>query len=239
MKKILIIILAAIMLTGCNKIENGFSFQVRKGKVSWSNGTVKFQTDMNSDGKKSDNIGFNAFLKCENGHTIQMPDTDLLGYGASCPMGTSGLYKNEDGYSQAEVMMQTDDKMMIHLHHEPRELYDALIYFDKQITLFRNSPIMAVIDYYKGTFELLNVAAGVKTVKDGTVRELENGFVITYTNGITAIIIMPDMEEKKYDEALASVFVSKGVASDEPLRYYVGLSDKGEGYLLEELDKIL
>jgi hypothetical protein len=36
-----------------------------------------------------------------------------------------------------------------------------------------------------------------------------------------------------------SVFVTKGVTSNEPLRYYVGLSDKGMDYLLEELDKIL
>jgi len=232
-------ILAAIMLTGCNKTGNGFNFQVRKDKVSWSNGIVKFQTDMNSGGKRSDNPGFMAYLKCENGRTIQMPGTDNLGYGASCPMGTSGLYKNKDGYSKAEVMMQTNDKMMIHLYHEPWELYDVPIFFDKQITLFRDSPIMAVIDYYTGAFELLNVAAGINTSGTDMVTELEKGYAIEYPNGVTAIIIMPLLEEKIFNEEIGSVFVSKGITSDEPLRYYVGLSDKGKEYLLEELDKIL
>ena len=116
---------------------------------------------------------------------------------------------------------------------------DVPVYFDKQITLFRESPIIAVIDYYVGAFELLNVAAGVATVQDCLVEELENGYVIEYPNGVTSIIVMPHMEEKSLNDTLGSVFVTKGVTSDQPLRYYVGLSDKGKEYLLEELDKIL
>ena len=203
------------------------------------NGTIGFQTDMNSNGKRQDNLGFNAYVKCENGRTIQMPGTDKLGYGASCPLGSSGLYKNDDGYSKAEIMMQTDDKMVIHLSHDQWELYDVPVSFDKQITLFRDSPIMSVIDYYTGAFELLNVAAGINTSGTDMVTELEKGYAIEYPNGVTAIIIMPLLEEKIFNEEIGSVFVSKGITSDEPLRYYVGLSDKGKEYLLEELDKIL
>ena len=239
MKKLLIIVLAVFALLGCSHIENGFYFQIRKDKVSWSNGTIKFQTDMNSNDKRHDNLGFTAYLKCENGRTIQMHGTDILGYGASCPMGASGLYKNKDGYSQAEIMVQTDDRMVIHLHHDQWEIYDVPVSFDKQITLFRDSPIMEVIDFYEGAFEMLNVAAGVTTAGKGTVEELGNGYAIEYPNGATSIIIMPEMEEKNYNEDLSSVFVTKGVVPDEPLRYYVGISDKGKEYLLEELDKIL
>ena len=239
MKKLLILFLAVSTLVGCNPTNKGFRFQIRKDQVSWTNGIIEFRTDMNSNDKRHDDLGFNAYVKCGNGRTIQMPGSDILGYGASSPLGESGLYKNKDGYSKAEIMMQTDDRMVIHLHHDKWELYDVPVYFDKQITLFRESPIIAVIDYYVGAFELLNVAAGVATVQDCLVEELENGYVIEYPNGVTSIIVMPHMEEKSLNDTLGSVFVTKGVTSDQPLRYYVGLSDKGKEYLLEELDKIL
>jgi hypothetical protein len=239
MKKLLILFLAVSTLVGCNQIPNGFHFQIRKDKVSWTNGIIEFRTDMNSNGKRNDNLGFTALIKSGNGHTIKMPDSHLLGYGASCPMGESGLYKDEHGYSQAEILTQTEDKMVIHLHHDQWELYEVPVSFDKQITLFRDSPIMAVIDYYAGAFELLNVAAGVAAVRDCMVEELENGYAIEYPNGVTSIIIMHQMEEKSFNETRGSVFVTKEVTPDEPLRYYVGLSDKGKEYLLEELDKIL
>ena len=239
MKKILIIVLTVSTLLSCTQVGNGFKFQVNKNKVSWMNGTIGFRTDMNSNGKRQDNLGFTAYVKCGNGRSIQMPGTDILGYGASSPLGESGLYKNKDGYSKAEIMTQTDDRMVIHLQHDPWEIFDVPVSFDKQITLFRDSPIMEIIDYYEGVFEMLNVAAGVATVQDCMVEVLENGYAIEYPNGVTSIIIMPETEEKNYNECSGSVFVTKGVVSDEPLRYYVGLSDKGKEYLLEELDKIL
>ena len=239
MKKLMILFLAVSTLLSCSQVGNGFKFQVNRNKVSWMNGTIGFRTDMNSNGKRQDNLGFTAYVKCGNGRTIQMPGTDILGYGASSPLGESGLYKNKDGYSKAEIMIETDDRMAIHLHHDQWELYEVPVSFDKQITLYRDSPIMAVIDYYEGPFELLNVAAGVSTAHEGKVEELENGYAIEYPNGITSIIIMPEMEEKTYNETSGSVFVTKNVVPDEPLRYYVGLSDKGKEYLLEELDKIL
>lgn len=239
MKKLMILFLAVSTLFGCNRTPDGFCFKIRKDKVSWTNGIIEFQTDMNSNDKRADDLGFNAYIKCKNGRTVQMPGSDILGYGASSPLGSSGLYKDKDGYSKAEIMMQTDDRMAIHLHHDQWELYEVPVSFDKQITLFRDSPIMAVIDYYEGPFELLNVAAGVSTAHEGKVEELENGYAIEYPNGITSIIIMPEMEQKTYDETSGSVFVTRNVVPDEPLRYYVGLSDKGKDYLLEELDKIL
>lgn len=239
MKKTLVIVLAFSTLIGCTRIGNGFDFRIRNNRVSWMNSTVMFRTDMDSKGRRNDNLGFNAYLKLENGRTIQMPGSDILGYGASCPMGSSGLYKNIDGYSKAEVLQKTDDRMVIHLHHDTWELLDEPIYFDKQITLFRDSPVMKVIDYYEGSFDLLNVAAGLTDAGAGKVSEIVKGYAIEYPNSVTAIIIMPDLEEKKYNDVLGSVFVTKGVTSDEPLRYYIGISDKGVNYLLEELDKIL
>lgn len=239
MKKLLILFLAVSTLVGCNQTNNGFRFQIRKDKVSWANGIIEFRTDMNSNGKRQDNLGFTAYVKCGNGRSIQMPGTDILGYGASSPLGESGLYKNKDGYSKAEIMTQTVDRMVIHLQHDPWDLYDVPVSFDKQITLFRDSPIMEVIDYYTGAFDLLNVAAGINTAGSTAVNELEKGYAIEYPNGVTAIVIMPLLEEKILNEESGSVFVSKGVTNDEPLRYYVGLSDKGKEYLLEELDKIL
>ncbi len=239
MKRFFLLILALPTLLGCSQVGNGFKFQVRNGRVSWMNGTIGFRTDMNSDGKRQDNLGFTAFIKGKNGRTIQMPGTDILGYGASSPLGASGLYKDNDGYSKAEIMMRTDDRMIIHLHHDPWELFDTPVSFDKQITLFHDSPIMAVIDYYKGDFDLLNVAAGIETEGSETIQELENGYAITYRDGQTALIIMPDAEEKKRYEAMGSVFVTKGITSDEPLRYFIGLSDRGMDYLLERLSEIL
>ena len=239
MKKLLILFLAVSTFVGCNHTSNGFRFKIHKNQVSWTNGIIEFRTDMNSNGKRQDNLGFRAYVKCGNDRTIQMPDTDLLGYGASSPLGESGLYKNKDGYSKAEIMIQTVDRMVIHLSHDQWELYEVPVSFDKQITLFRDCPIMEVIDYYVGAFELLNVAAGVTTVQDCMVEEIENGYSIEYPNGVTSIIVMPQMEEKSFNKIRGSVFVTKEVTPDEPLRYYVGLSDKGKEYLLEELDKIL
>ena len=239
MKRFLIMLLAAATLTGCSKIGNGFRFRIRDNSVSWTNGTVMFRTDMDSKGKRDDNLAFQAYIKTERGRTIRMPGTDILGYGASCPMGTSGLYKNMNGYSLAEILTQSDDRMVIHLHHDPWEMFDEEISFDKQITLFRDSPIMSVIDYYEGIFELLNIAAGLTASDADTVQELEKGYAIEYSNGVTAILIMPEMEKKNNSPLVNSVFVSKGVTNNEPLRYYLGISDKGVDYLLEELDKIL
>lgn len=239
MKRLLVMILAVSTLAGCSQVGNGFKFHVRNGKVSWMNGTIGFRTDMASNGRRQDNLGFNAYIKDRDGRTIPMPGTDVLGYGASSPLGTSGLYKNKDGYSKAELMMQTDDRMIIHLRHDTWELFDTPVSFDKQITLFHDSPIMAVIDYYNGDFDLLNVAAGIKTEGMETLSELEKGYAVTYRDNVTAIIIMPDLEEKRYNEASGSVFVSKGITADEPLRYYIGLSDRGTDYLLDKLSEIL
>ena len=240
MKRILLLLLAISALTGCNSVGSGFDLKVRNDRVSWMNGTVRFQTDLDSKGKRQDYTGFQAYLKCDNGRIIQMPaDPYSLGYGASFPMGASGMYVPNNGYSQAEILTEDDDRMVIRLHHDPWTLFDEPITLDKQITLFRESPIMAVIDYYSGSFDLLNVAAGLTSAHVGTVKELERGYSIDYPNGITAIIIMPGMEQKRFNEFQGRVFVSKGVTSDEPLHYYIGISDKGKDYLLEELAKIL
>lgn len=232
-------VLAVSTLLGCSKVGNGLRFQIRDNQASWMNGTVRFQADMDSKGKRQDYPGFQVYIKNLKGRIIHMPGSEILGYGASCPMGSSGLYNYTDGFSQAELLINTDDRMVVLLHHDPWTILDESVYFDKQITLFRDSPIMSVIDYYKGSFEMLNVAAGLSSSDAVSVNRLEKGYSVEYSNGVTGIIIMPDLEEMRNNEAMSSVFVTKGVSFDEPLRYYVGLSDKGLGFLLEELDKIL
>lgn len=240
MKRILILVLAASTLMGCSNVGRGFKLQVRNRTISWMNGTVGFRTGLDSKGKKVDYPGFEAFIRCSNGRTIQMPaDEYSLGYGASFPMGTSGMYAPMNGYSKAELLIGTHDRMVIHLQHEPMTIFNVDISLDKQITLFKDSPIMAVTDFYMGEFELLNIAAELSGAQDGTVRELDKGYAVEYPNGVTAIIIMPELEQKRYKDLQGRVFVSKGIGRGEPLNYYVGISDKGQEYLLDELDKIL
>ncbi len=240
MRKILILILALFTLASCNDTPTGLELSVRKNKISWTNGTIRFQTDMDSEGKREDYTGFKAYLRLSSGREIQMPsDPYTLGYGASFPMGTSGMYTPDNGYSLAETLLKNDEMMIIRLHHDAWPIFDEPITLDKQITLYKDSPIMNVIDYYTGAFDLLNVAAEISAAKAGTVKELEKGYLVEYSNGVTAIIIMPDMQEKRYDEYDGRIFVSQGVQSDEPLNYYVGISDKGQDYLLEELTKIM
>ena len=241
MRNTILAILATILITACSNVTGrGFDLDNKDGQVNWMNGTVRFSTRLESEGDEKDNPAFDAYVKYQDGRTIHMPiDVYNLGYGASCPMGTSGLYKPDKGFAYADILDRTKDRLVIHLHHKSWDILDARITLDKQITLYKDSPIMSVIDYYTGPFELLNVAAGLSTAYVGTVKKTHNGYTIEYPYGITGIIVMPDADQLSEDERGGSVFVKKSVANDQPLRYYVGLSDKGESYLLEELTKIL
>lgn len=235
------IIIAASVLTGCiGETGRGFKLDNKDGQFSWMNGIIRFSVDLDSEQDKEDNPAFEAYVKCQDGKTIHMPiDVYNLGYGASCPMGMTGLYKPEKGFQYADILDKTKEKFVIHLHHKSWDILEARITLDKQITLYTGSPIMSVIDYYTGPFELLNVAAGLSTARNGSVKKTDNGYVIEYPNGITGIIVMPNAEQLTVDVDGRSVFLKKSVTSDQPLRYYVGLSDKGESFLLEELAKIL
>ena len=240
MRKALYILLTAMLMTACSDVGRGLGFNQNNGKASWMNGIVRFSADMKSNGPDNDNPAFDAYVRYQDGKTIHMPiDVYGLGYGASCPMGISGLYKPDYGFESAEILSRTDDRIVIHLHHKPWTVVGSRVSFDKQITLFSDSPIMSVIDYYTGQFELLNVAAGMTTAMVATVEPIENGYVINYPYGITGIIVMPGLEQKFHDEILHNVILKKSVTRDEPLRYYVGLSDKGKVFLLDEIDKIL
>lgn len=240
MKRLMFLILAASALIGCSDVGKGFRLEVSNRSIAWMNGTIGFRTDPDSKGKRVDYPGFKAFVRCSDGRTIEMPyDNYSLGYGASFPMGTSGMYAPKNGYSKAEILIETPDRIVIHLQHDPMTIFNVPITQDKQITLFRDSPIMAVTDYYTGEFDLLNIAAELSTAHVGTVRELDKGYAVEYPNGVTAILIMPELEQKRYKDIQGRAFVSKGIECDEPLHYYVGISDKGEDYLLDELDKIL
>ena len=233
MRKILLLFVTAVTLAGCT--HNLKFFKASPEEVIWKNDFVKFRTDKD----KGNRIAFDAFVTPSNGKTIEMPsDTVALGYGASSPIGDLGFYKPDKGASMAEVLSLTDQEIVLHLHYDSWDIYDAPVTLDKQITLKGDNPVMKVIDYYTGAFELLNVAAGVTLAGAGTVHEIDNGFSIRYPSGITALICMPDADECFVRDSLGTVLVRKAVRSDEPLRYYVGLSDKGESYLLEQLDNL-
>ena len=246
MKKILCLLITAAFLAGCGHSRDKLGMNTGRDYVSWTNGTVKFSTYRFSDGIGKNVPAFEVFLNYQDGRNIHMPiDALALGYGASSPMGELGFYKPEK-LSDAEILLQTDEKLVLHLKYDPWTIYGEQITLDKQITVYRDSPILSVIDYYTGLFELLNIAAGMYTAYTGTVTDIENGYAVEYFNetgqepfSVSSVIVMPDTEEKTTNETFGTVLLKKGVTSNEALRYYIGISDKGVDYLLDELDKIL
>ena len=240
MKRALLFLLIAVTLCGCSAPGTEFGMKVRRNEVIWNNGLLEFRTGMDSKGKRDDNTAFRAYVRNQEGKTVQMPaDTVGLGYGASCPMGTSGLYKPGKGISGAEILLQTQESIIIHLRYDNWRVLDAPVSLDKQITLFHDSPIMAVIDYYAGEFELLNVAAGLATADNGKVTGIDNGYAVEYPDGITGIIVMPEADEKTHSRMTGNVMLRKGIGQEQILRYYVGLSGQGLDYLLDKLAEIL
>lgn len=246
MKKVLCLLITAAFMAGCGHFQDKLGMKTGKDHVSWTNGTLQFSTYTHS-GDISNNIpAFEVFLKYQDGRNIHMPiDIYALGYGASSPMGELGFYKPEK-LADAEILLQTDEKMVLHLKYDPWTIYGEQIILDKQITIYKDSPILSVIDYYTGLFELLNIAAGMTTSFTGTVKDIENGYAVEYFHEagnepyrVSSVIVMPDVEEKNTDETFGTVLLKKGVTSNEALHYYIGLSDKGVDYLLEELDKFL
>ena len=239
MKKTLCLLLTVFLAANCNHLQNRLSINDKQNCVSWSNGTIQFSTDKESNDQKNNLPAFEAYVKKQDGKTIHMPiDAYALGYGGSSPMGTLDFYKPQK-LAKAETLAITNEKLVIHLSYEPWTIYDEEIILDKQITIFKDSPILSVIDYYSGMFELLNIAAGMTTAYVGEIKKIENGFVVEYPYGITSVIVMPNAEEQLVNDTFGTVLLKKPVINNEPLRYYVGLSDKGEEYLLEELNKIL
>ena len=105
--------------------------------------------------------------------------------------------------------------------------------------MYKDIPFMSVIDYYTGQFDTLNVVAGLTTAGVGEVKEIKNGYSIKYPYGVTAVIVMPQSDEKTVDDTFMQVLTGKKVTDNEPLRYYIGISDKGEEYLLEKIANIL
>ena len=236
MRKTLLLLVTAATLAGCTHNTNTFKADTKE--AVWKNSLVKFRTDMDHKENGGD-VAFDAFVTLSDGKTVSMPsDTVALGYGASSPIGDMGFYKPGKGAGMAEILSLTEQEMVLHLHYDSWRIYDAAVTLDKQITLKSNSPVMKVIDYYTGEFDFLNVAAGLTLANAGTAHEIDNGFSVSYPSGITAIIVMPDADERLVRDSLGTVLVRKAVRSDEPLRYYIGLSDKGESYLLEQLDNL-
>ncbi len=239
MKKILVLLTAAIILAGCAEITIGL--KMTKEEVLWKNDILEFSTPrLAYQGSLDHNPGFKVKVNYSNGRNIIMPIDALgLGYGASCPKGTMGLYKPENGIDKAEILDLTENRMVIHIGYKSWNIQDVAVTLDKQITMYKDTPFMSVIDYYTGQFDTLNVVAGLTTAGVGTVKELKNGFTIEYPYGVTAVIVMPQADEKTVDETFMQVITGRKVTDNEPLRYYIGISDKGEDYLLEKIANIL
>lgn len=239
MKKTLYLIILAAICVSCGRSQGQLSMKIQKDCISWTNGTIKFTTDRKHEGLNYNAPAFEAYFKGEDGKTTHMPiDQYALGYGASCPMGDIGFYR-PSSLAKAEILSQTDEKLVLHLSYDPWTIYGETIILDKQITIFHDSPVLSVIDYYTGTFRMLNIAAGMTTSGNGTVQDTYKGYTIQYPMGITSLIVMPDADEMLVDETFKTVLLRKAVTNDEPVRYYIGLSDKGMDYLLEEVAKFL
>ena len=239
MKKISYLIIIAAICVSCGRFQNGLSMKTHKDCISWGNPTVQFSTDRKSEGIHYNAPAFEAYVKTEDGKTVHMPvDEYALGYGGSCPMGETGFYR-PSSLAEAEILSQTNDKLVLHLSYEPWTIFGETIVLDKQITITLDNPILSVIDYYTGTFQKLNIAAGMTTSGNATVQNTEKGYTIQYPTGITSLIVMPDADELTVDETFKTVLLKKAVTNDEPVRYYIGISDKGMDYLLEELAKFL
>lgn len=239
MRKILVLLTAAITLIGC--AEPTMGLKTDKEQVVWKNNLLEFSTPRGAyDGNSELNPGFKVKVTYSDGHYINMPiDTLGLGYGASCPKGATGFYKPENGIDKAEILDLTENRIVIRIGYKSWDIQDVPVTLDKQITLYKDIPFMSVIDYYTGKFDTLNVVAGLTTAGVGEVKELKNGFSIEYPYGVTAVIIMPQADEKIIDNDFKQAVTGRKVTDNEPLRYYVGISDKGEEYLLEKIANIL
>ena len=239
MKKLLSYIAIILLFTACGGKTNGSLYLKTAGKsAKWGNSMVEFRTDMDSKDKRNDLTAFQAAIRI-NGKLVNLKeDNTALGYGASAPQGTSGLYAPQKGCSMAEVLISTPQQTDIRLHYDNWNVIDATVSLDKQIIIYKDSPIMKVMDYYNGEFEILNIAAGMPIGYNGTVSEIENGYAVKYIDNITAIIIMPDAEHRITDRGTGNVFLKKEVTPNQPLCYYIGISDKGVDYLVDEYLKI-
>ena len=222
---------------GCNSGSD--TYFKRTGKsAKWGNSMIEFRTDMDSKDKRNDLPTFQAAVRIDGKLVNLKEDNTALGYGASAPQGTSGLYASPKGCSMAEVLVSTPQQTDMHLHYDDWNVLDAAITLDKQVTIYKDSPIMKVIDYYNGDFDILNIAAGIPIGYKGSVSEIDNGYAVKYIDNITAIIIMPDVEHRITDRGSGNVFLKKEVTVNQPLYYYVGISDKGADYLIDEYLKI-
>ena len=243
MKKALSLLLALIVLTGCRTASDnsGLGMRISKKEVSWKNSIIEFSALRENNGFAGQNPAVRVKMKYQDGKRINMPIDDTgLGYGSSFPRGTLGFYKPDQGLAKAEILSKTADKMTILLSYNKWTIYDEPVSLDKQITLFRDTPLMEVYDYYEGNFELLNVAAGLTTALVGKITEIDKGFSIYYPPyDVTSVIIMPDANGTVVNESFGEAMLTKEVVSGQPIHYFVGISDKGLDYLLEELTKIM
>lgn len=239
MKQLLSYTAIILLLTACGSKTNGNLYLKTTGKTArWGNSMIEFRTDMDSKDKRNDLTTFQAAVRI-NGKLVNLKeDNTALGYGASAPQGTSGLYASPKGCSMTEILVETPQQTDIRLHYDNWYVIDAAVSLDKQIIIYKDNPIMKVMDFYDGEFDILNIAAGMPIGYKGTVSEIENGYAVKYIDSITAIIIMPDVEHKITDRGSGNVFLKKEVTANQPLCYYIGISDKGVDYLVDEYLKI-
>ncbi|MBP5347816.1 MAG: DUF4861 family protein [Bacteroidaceae bacterium] len=239
MKKITTIIVSMLILSACGNNAGNLKFKTTKKAAVWSNSLVEFRTDMDSNDKRNDLPTFQASVMLNGKKEELKQDNTALGYGASAPQGMSGLYAPPRGATSAQILSMTPEQLVVHLHYDKWNILETGVALDKQVTLYSGNPVMKVIDYYIGDFDLLNVSAGLPIGYNGSVSKIENGYSILYNNGISAIIIMPEVENMTVDKGSGNVFLKKQIMPNQPLYYYVGLSEQGTDFLLEQLAKIM
>lgn len=239
MKKILNVTVFLLLFCSCGNNNGSPDLKVTKKTAVWKNSLIEFRTDRDSNGKRNDLPTFQVAVNINGKMTGLKQDNTALGYGASAPQGTSGLYASPKGFSSVQLLSRTPDRMDIHLGYDKWYVLDTQVALDKQVSIFNNNPVIKVIDFYSGDFDLLNVSAGMPIGYNGSVSETDNGYIIKYSNGVTAVIVMPNVEQMVVEKGSGNVFLKKEIAADEPLYYYIGFSDQGSDYLLEQLAKIM
>lgn len=239
-RTIITLVSAALLMLSCKpkvpiwevsaKLENGI--------FSWSNDIVEYSVyvqDPANDGRPK--CGISAKVRNQEGNLIELASDSLLGYGASAPVGTSGIYLPDRPCSTAEVLMRTPDQITVHLAYDIWKIDEAEITLDKQITLTAGSPVMKVIDCWNGPFEKLNVAIGMPSSQVYSRLTSDHTVLFSDSNGTTSILSMPESNGNVHQIA-GYLMLRHEVASGEALYYYAGVSADGPDKFLDMMDNL-
>jgi len=230
MKRGILIVGLCLLLAACgNSSREQFSINIRvkKNSFSWRNSCVTFQAG-------TDMPAFRAWVTGDK--KASKADVYGLGFGASAPMGIEGLYY-PSGYSSAELLMRTPEMATLVIHYPEWEVQDVLVQLDKQITIYRDCPVIQVIDFYSGGFDALNVAAGLP-LKGYRADAGERSITVTATDGTTASIYMPEADETRAEGPDGHAVIRHMIRRGEPLYYYIGVGRESPERLLQIADSL-